>query len=538
MKRLLKNQHLLLIFIIFLGFFFRFYNLNWGEPYFFHPDERNIAKVLSRTWDPGSIDIFFEGTFSYGNFPILYLHPIKALILKLNTQIDPFTLSVYLLRLNSLIFSMLTMVLIFAIGSKFNRYISYLGLSLSALSVGLIQNSHFGTFDTFISFWILLASYYCIELLTKKKAIYYYLSLLSISIASTAKITSLSFTIVAFASLLMLALEKKKSISISKSAFSLVASIAILALPFVLSPYYLSEEFIKMLFYEKEVVSGSIDVFYTQSFNGTIPVFFQFTDIYPFLLNPVITLIFIFMLARVFFAWLKFKKNSYLLLVIAFIVLFIPQSFLFSKWSRYMIPTLPFVYLITPLGISTILDGIKNSQDKLKAKSFIFFLLIVIGLAYSVLYTKIALQKSTAITASAWASRNISSKSRLLVEPYDIGISTFNKYFEDLEIFNFYDLEYQNGSYEKLEKLVKDKDYFVISSQRILKSRILQKDLFPKGHEFYSQVLNNNRKYEKVFETECNLYCHVLYLGDPISSIEETSIVFDRPTFIIYKILK
>ena len=67
-----KNFQKKLVWIFFLlligiGVFFRFYNLNWGAPFYFHPDERNIASSISRLDFPNSMNPEF---FAYGSAPV------------------------------------------------------------------------------------------------------------------------------------------------------------------------------------------------------------------------------------------------------------------------------------------------------------------------------------------------------------------------------------------------------------------------------------------------------------------------------------
>ena len=56
----------LLLSLIFLGTYLRFYNLDWGVP-FLHPDEFNIGLGVSRLQFPDNLNPDF---FAYGSFPI------------------------------------------------------------------------------------------------------------------------------------------------------------------------------------------------------------------------------------------------------------------------------------------------------------------------------------------------------------------------------------------------------------------------------------------------------------------------------------
>src|SRR3990167_10222862 len=101
-----KNFQKKLVWIFFLlligiGVFFRFYNLNWGAPFYFHPDERNLASLLSADAFSNMPSYFFKGTFSYGNLPTMILQLPKTLIIRIYPDVDIFALSIILLRLTS-----------------------------------------------------------------------------------------------------------------------------------------------------------------------------------------------------------------------------------------------------------------------------------------------------------------------------------------------------------------------------------------------------------------------------------------------------
>src|SRR4029078_1486114 len=117
----------------------------------------------------------------------------------------------------------------------------------------------------------------------------------------------------------------------------------------------------------------------------------------------------------------------------------------------------------------------------------------------------------------------------------DLGIVPFNQYFTKIKLFNFYDLEIDKEKQKDLNKQLTETKYFIIPSQRILESRKSRPDLFPKGNAFYTMLLQGINGYKKVYQTPCDLYCQLLYFGNPIYSYEQTANVFDRPSVIIYE---
>src|SRR5438552_10622289 len=68
---IIKKNIILLILLILVGVFFHFFNINWGAPFYFHPDERNIASSVSQLKFPRQMNPNF---FAYGSLPIYTIY--------------------------------------------------------------------------------------------------------------------------------------------------------------------------------------------------------------------------------------------------------------------------------------------------------------------------------------------------------------------------------------------------------------------------------------------------------------------------------
>src|SRR5579862_195019 len=94
--KLLSKPNFLLILLTLIGGLLHFYNVNWGAPYYFHPDERNIASAVSQLQFPQQMNPHF---FAYGSLPIYAIYFTGVLInyispwLQLGTSSQPFTVA-------------------------------------------------------------------------------------------------------------------------------------------------------------------------------------------------------------------------------------------------------------------------------------------------------------------------------------------------------------------------------------------------------------------------------------------------------------
>ena len=88
---------------------------------------------------------------------------------------------------------------------------------------------------------------------------------------------------------------------------------------------------------------------------------------------------------------------------------------------------------------------------------------------------------------------------------------------------------------EILNKKLLQSNYIILASQRIIKSRLMNEEKFQQGNMFYTSLIDGSLGYTKIYETPCDIFCKITYLGDPLFRFEQTANVFDRPTVMIFK---
>jgi hypothetical protein len=279
---------------------------------------------------------------------------------------------------------------------------------------------------------------------------------------------------------------------------------------------------------------GTMPVFYTGEFFSATPVIFHLLHVYPFLLNPLVTLLMLPALGVMLFQTYKQKHFSYLLLLVYASILFFSQAFLFVKWTRYVVPTLPFFYLILGLFLSSF-------WHRKRAKPFrtcSALLVVVLCLLFAFAFFKTDyLSGDTRVLAADWAAKYLPQDTQILSEVYDLGIIPFNNAFPNITLFNFYDLDNNSpvNNLPTLQKQLQTTDVIVLPSQRIAKIRLLDPKHFSIGHQFYADLFQGKLGFTKIYQTPCDIFCTITYWGDPVFSFEETATVFDRPTVFIFK---
>jgi len=536
-----------------IGVFLRFYNLNWGAPYYFHPDERNIASSVTRLEFPENLNPEF---FAYGTLPIYSIYGIglfQNFISSMATE-QSFSLSVsfeqaiIISRIISAIFSSLLILLIaYSLRKKLGVWYSLLGLSLAAFNVGFIQYAHFGTFEIWLAFLFFLLYMSLLEYIKNKKLFQLVLSGVLLGLLIAVKISS----IIILPIILIIIFWREYKLSAKKSVLAtlkknLLLSVFLLFISgfvvFITFPYLFFDinSFLQSMGYESGVALGTIAVFYTGGFAETVSIVYQLGFVYPFLVNPVILIFFLLFLPSMLLYIRKTHNKLVIFILIFSLAIFISQAFLYVKWTRYYVPTIPFIIIATIYGFKIFIEGIKHKKLKTPIALIIVVLLISSSIIYSLSYFFTVTDKPfTTVTASAFAESTIPKNAKIISEIYDLGIIPFNKNFKNITLFDFYALDdrwNRESKREELDNLIENSDYLILPSQRILRNRMLYPDKFPEGNAFYSNLQTD--KFELIYETPCDLFCKILYVGDPIFNIEETANVFDRPFVMIFKINK
>ncbi len=184
---------LLLVCILLGGAYFRFVGINWGEYQYLHPDERFLIWVGTDITPKKCLDPAFtiescppdrqawlgwneyfdsanstlnpvnrgHGFYVYGTLPMFLTRYIVEWIY----GHSGFNEMTNVGRPLSALMDLLTVLLVYLIaGRQYNRRVGLLAAAFASAAVLMIQQSHFFTMDTFVSFFTTLAIYFALRL--------------------------------------------------------------------------------------------------------------------------------------------------------------------------------------------------------------------------------------------------------------------------------------------------------------------------------------------------------------------------------------
>ncbi len=585
---------ILLLVVVCLLIYTRFNHLSWGLPYPFHPDERNMADAIMKlSCTQLDLECFNPHFFAYGQLP-LYLGYLGISIyhfvtgLKTPVNFEEAVLSLRTISAFSSVLMVLIMIklvqdiyngVLYAQGKKIvndyrNKFKDILILLICGavfiFSPALIQFAHFGTTESLLMFFLTLVTYFSIKFSRDELSFsrYIVLSGTVCGLALATKVSAFSYLIIP-ASIIFYHYKPYTNYKASVLTFFTVFQFLTLSLLIgvVFSPYNFIDfnGFLGSMQYESSVGLGKVLVFYTRQFQLTLPVIFQLSSIFPYALG---SLVFGFFCGGVIL--LPYKKE-FNILRLSFIVYFLLNVFLYTKWTRFMAPVFPVMEVMSVLFLLYLYEHLSfllrlENKPKKKVQNLLYLLVagfVFLSLLPGVAYLSVYLNPDVRFRASEWIYQNIPPNSVLLSEtanvvnlpippPYPIKENT-NSY--EVIPFNSYELDESPQLKLEFTEDLKKADYIVVPSRRVfanhtcivegLSSILLNsfrcdylKKQYPLLNEYYDRLFTGKLGFGLVKEFNSDPY--ISLLGKKIISFkdehaEETWSVFDHPTIRIYK---
>lgn len=574
MKNFSKYKILLAV-IVLLGGIVRLYNYDWGEGNFFHPDERNIAISVSKlNFEAGDYNPDF---FAYGSLPIYILYVISK---------GNFETTLIAGRIISGLLSTISLVLIYQLSQsllssifshkknspRIERRVEYLSLLttyICAFSPGLIQFAHFTTFETFLTFEYLLFAILVINLMKEPSKKNYFLVSLVTGFAIGTKIVSL-FLLAIFFLVHFFVVLKQRTAETNKLNFvtrfpfrffsgKFILSLLISGLAFVVTnPFMILDNnaFMGSLDYESAVARGTLSVFYSEQFIQTIPFVYQFLYVFPSIMSWPFTIIgflgFLYMIIYgIKFSLVFIFRNKYAqklpLISVTLIALgySVFHFYLYVKWSRYVVPLIPFLIMFSVLTLA-------NLSFKYKGILRITLLsCLIVFSAFSIMqglnFFSIYLKPDPRIEAAKWLREDSKEGDTFAGEVYDMGMTAFNAEVGSSNIteLNYYQIDdgyTDEQERDLIDQVLRESEYIIIPAERIYPTRYRLKEKFPNGYEHYRKLFAGELGYTKVAEFTRttlleDLFQIRFYNGGYFSALnyDETFRVFDQPTITIFK---
>lgn len=520
------KKYWLLILIVFWGGFFRFYNLNWDEGHFFHPDERNIANAVARI---RFFDQLNPGFFAYGSLPIYLYRAIGDLLVAISKNPKWFSDWGYINLIGrgcSAFFSTLTIILVFILTKRiWGKKVGILAAFFTAFSPSLIQTAHFGVTEGMLVFWLLLVSIFSLTTV-EIPTIRNYLKLgVILGLAAATKISAISFLIVPVVSHFLHHFKYLKR----HLRFLFFLLVAFLTFAFF-SPYVFldRQKFLESMNYETGVASGRLKVVYVLQFEKTTPYLFQIKNLF-WQMGPVALLGILGIITLLILAFRT--RNRKILILLSFpVIYFLYVGSWYTKFIRYMAPILPF------LAISAAWILFEIHRHSKTAGKVLIGLICLATFLWALAFFSIYTRESTRITASRWIYQNIPRKAKILREHWDDGLPISlppnhpSQY--QIEALTIYEPDNEAKIHYYAEKLAEG-DYIIINSRRLYGTLMYLPEKYSITSRYYQLLFSGKLGYTKV--AQFTSYPSLLGIEINDDKSEETFQVYDHPKVLIFK---
>lgn len=470
-----SKELLLLLLVLLVGFYFRVKSIDFGLPYSLDPGESTylikILNLLKHWFNPNFIEVphFFLYLSSFFLIIVNKLLGISSIISAL--EVDPKTL--YLpLRFVSLIFGMLTIIVVFLIGSLFNSFVGIVASALLALSFLHLKYSQLFLPHGYMTFFTLLSCFFCIKA-------YFSIStnlelarkLLILSTILAALSTSMNYVgFVSLAPNLLIIFLNRECFDKNYLRFCLTL---FLLLFIVLNPFLIFSLINLLVFFFSSYVKSY------KMYNSTSCFLYLFSFLV-YGIGPV--------------AWVSalgiLKYKSYYDLNVLKILFCVPVLYfaflcLFHLTSAsYSVLLLPFFSIASALVLNLFYENYFKKDTSLMKLVFIVLFLFAFYLPfkYSKKYCQLTSLEDTRILATEWIKRNTTSDFRISWDRNSVQLNWFDQYnSKDLRELGIY------------PELLKNDQRFLITSS-FLKSRRWFRNLRRK----VDYVVVNSLDYERV----------------------------------------
>lgn len=517
----IRKGLLLLVLILIIGAFLRFYKLDWGDGLLPHPDEYHIVASVSQLSFPNQMHPHF---FSYGTVTIYLIYFTKQ-ITNLLFEINPFLIG----RFFSALFSTLTILIIYLLVRNFlSAKFSQVAAFLVAVMPGLIQQAHFATPESALMLFTFTSLLFLIYFAKHSNILTLVFSSIFFGLSLGVKISGLVFIPTILIAIFVKKFKSPLKIISLTTIFALTAIVTlVIVAPFIFLDF---KAFRGNLEYEGGLAAGKLPVFYTRQFINTLPIIFQLEKILPFSLGPfqLVTGL-LGLLFSIFFLIRKFKLELFLV-VLSFLLLFGFNGLLFAKWTRFIAPTFPFFAIFA----SFLLDRLYFRNRFLS--NFLTVILLTTTVVWTGAFFSIYLHPDVRATASKWVEENTQKEAIFLLEGGNMVDIPINGGFRKISL-DFYALEESSQTRSKIAQGLEESEYFLVQSRRVFMNHMRLPDQFPKTANFYNSLFNGSLGFEliKQFDSypQLGLFGYTIKLPD--EGAEETWSVFDHPVIRIFQ---
>ena len=498
----------------------RLYGIAWDQGHILHPDEH---AVLAAAWGihlpdwPPSLSQLLDPEqsplnphfFSYGSLPIYLLKGVGSILSNFNESLAAFDLRL-VGRGMSAVFDTGTVLLIYLLGRRlYNHRTGLLAAILAAFTVLSIQQSHFCTVDSMLTFFVVLTVLFSARVINNSSRSTLWAAVLiglCLGLAIATKMTAvilLGVIVTAYT----LRCFNGHSDSITKSSFSprhiksglaglaIVSLVAIITIA-VTEPYIFIDwnEFIAQTSWVRDaVVTRASDLPWTRQFINTTPYLYQIRHLSVWGMGlPLAVAAWGGLLFTVATA-IKRRRKSDLLLLLWILSFFLIAGAMEVKFIRYVLPLVPFLCLVAACLFSALYERVRGNWRPFVIG--VIALVIASSVFYSFAHVSIYSKPHPVVQAAQWANTNIDQEETVAVEDWEQLL-----YLGPYQVVRL--RLYDEDSPEKMANIAEqlhDADYIIVFTNRAYGTIPRLPERYPLSSKYHELLFSGKLGFEMVY---------------------------------------
>ncbi|MFQ5924454.1 MAG: glycosyltransferase family 39 protein [Dehalococcoidia bacterium] len=464
------------------------YGLAWDQGHILHPDEHALLAAAWRIhlpdWPPSLSQLLDPEQsplnphfFSYGSLPIYLLKGVGSILSNFKESLAGFDLRL-VGRGMAAVFDTGTVLLVYLLGRRlYNHRTGLLAAILVAFTVLSIQQAHFTTVDSMLTFLVALTVLFSAKVISKptKPTMWAAVPIgLCLGLAIATKMSAVILLGVVATAYTLQCFEGQSD-ALAKVSFragrikSGLAGLGIVILMAMITiavtePYIFIDwkGFVAETIWVRDaVVTRASDLPWTRQFINTTPYLYQIRHLSVWGMGLPLALAawggLLFTLATA----IKRRRKSDLLLLSWILPFFLIVGAMEVKFIRYVLPLVPFLCLVAACLFSALYERVRGNW-----RPFIIgviALVIASSVFYSFAHVSIYSKPRPVVQATQWANTNVDQEEIVAVEDWELLL-----YLGPYQVVRL--RLYDEDSPEKMANIAEqlhDADYIIVFTNRV-----------------------------------------------------------------------
>jgi hypothetical protein len=426
----------------------RFSHADWDGGNQLHPDERailfaasdlhipeNMRQALDAHQSPLNPFRAADGSprlYPYGHLP-LYLTVGMSNLLRLPCSqsgscrlvasksffgrllnVDraaPYEHYTYIGRALSALFDLLTMITAFLLTRRlFTRVAALIAAAMYTFAVIHIQNAHFGTVDTALTFFSTLTILFLVLYIQTGRTQYTVLAGICTGLAFGSKASAIYLAV----PILFTHLRFRPSVKLAHMEAFWLTFIATVTAFLITNPYSILDfvSFITSIVTQAQVTSGEADFPFTRQYSSTLPLIYPIEQQARVFLGIPLTVAIYAGLVTATITQYRQRSRPHTILIIWVATILLMAGIQYVKFPRYMLPALPIMYVLAGGMLDTV---------RLRAwqKLLIAFAILIPAAIYAVTFVQMYQSPHPWVAASEWIYTLLPPHTRVISELWD-----------------------------------------------------------------------------------------------------------------------